>query len=123
VAHAAGGLAAADFVQAEHGEPIRRAVSPQQTSSRPSTAKSTPARCRIWAKARATFLLRSSKAAAQPTNSSTSVWSPGASVRTFSPSAQARRLSGGMPHGLPWRSRLRSVSPTDLGILPVVITW
>ena len=47
--------------------PIRRAGSPVQASSWPSTAKRTPAASRHVAKARATRRLRSSKAAAQPT--------------------------------------------------------
>ena len=47
--------------------PIRRAGSPVQASSWPRTAKRTPAASRQVTNARATRRLRSSKAAAQPT--------------------------------------------------------
>ncbi len=84
--------------------PERRAGSPVHSSFWPRMAKSTPARCSSLAVATATFLLRSSKLVAQPTQYRYS-WprlpEPGSTIGTSSgrPRAHCARSAWLRPQG------------------------
>ena len=101
---------------------MRRAGSPVQVSSWPRTAKSTPARFSTDAMDRATLWLRSSRAAVQPTQKSTSACGCSAIVFTSSPSAQSRRELVVPRHGWPRCSMLRRAVMAVSGMLASSIT-